>query len=221
MEGRTPRHEAGPTTDPQTGCPSGPRPPAFRGSRRASVRIAVGALALALAFAAPQAVGVGVTSAHAAKCRFAHRAPNEASRKHARQAVVCLVNKMRRHHGRRGLHVRGALNESGKRHSSYMRRHSCFSHQCPGERNLIGRVEATSYLPCGCSWRLGENIARGTRTAGTPAAIVRAWMHSPPHRAEILDRRLRDVGVGVVWGRRGNRHARMGNYTADFGYRRG
>jgi uncharacterized protein YkwD len=220
MEGGILRRVAGSTIDPQTGRPGAPRTPAFGTSRRAGARIAVGFLALALAFVVPQAVGE-TTSAHAAKCSFAHRAPHQVSRKHARRAVVCLINKMRRHHGRRGLHARGALNESGRRHSSYMRRHGCFSHQCPGERDLIGRVVATSYLPCGCRWRLGENIARGARMKATPAAIVRAWMHSPPHRTEMLSRRLRDVGVGVVWGRRGNRHAGVGNYTADFGYKRG
>jgi uncharacterized protein YkwD len=221
MEGGTLRREAGSTIDPQTGRPAAPPTPRLGAPRRAAARIAVGSLALGLAFAVPQAVGLGVPSAHAAKCRSAHRAPHQVSHKHARRAVVCMINKMRRHHGRRGLHVRGALNESGRRHSSYMRRHGCFSHQCPGERNLIDRVVATSYLPCGCRWRLGENIARGARMKATPAAIVRAWMHSPPHRAEILNRRLRDVGVGVVWGRRGNRHAKVGNYTADFGSRRG
>jgi uncharacterized protein YkwD len=68
---------------------------------------------------------------------------------------------------------------------------------------------------------VGENIARGEGGRGTPVAIVRAWMHSPPHRAEILSGRLRDVGVGVVWGSKRNRRAKVGTFTADFGLKRG
>ena len=142
------------------------------------------------------------------------------SRKDARRAVVCLMNKMRRHHGRYPLHARGSLNESGARHSRYMRRKGCFSHQCSGEKDLVARVMATPYLPCHCTWRLGENIARGQGRRASPAAIVTAWMHSPPHRAEILSPSLRDVGVGVVWGSKRNRRANVGTFTADFGSKR-
>ena len=81
-------------------------------------------------------------------------------------------------------------------------------------------VMATPYLPCHCTWRLGENIARGQGRRASPAAIVRAWMHSPPHRAEILSPSLRDVGVGVVWGSKRNRRANVGTFTADFGSKR-
>jgi uncharacterized protein YkwD len=130
------------------------------------------------------------------------------------------MNKARGRHGRRRFRAKGSLRQSGKRHSSYMRRHRCFSHQCSGERDLVGRVMATRYLPCHCTWRLGENIARGQGRRATPAAIVRAWMHSPPHRAEILAGNLRDVGVGVVWGTKRNRHANVGTFTADFGSKR-
>ena len=46
-------------------------------------------------------------------------------------------------------------------------------------------------------YEVGENIAWGTLWLATPRAIVAAWMASPGHRANILDRRYRDTGIGV------------------------
>lgn len=41
----------------------------------------------------------------------------------------------------------------------------------------------------------GENVAWGY---ATPAAVVRGWMNSPGHRANILTGSFRTIGVGVV-----------------------
>ncbi len=43
-----------------------------------------------------------------------------------------------------------------------------------------------------------QNIGWGTGPNATPSGIVGAWMASPPHRAIILTRAYRDVGVGVA-----------------------
>ena len=48
----------------------------------------------------------------------------------------------------------------------------------------------------GYGW-MGENIAKGYRS---PAAVVRGWMHSKGHRANILSRRFTHLGVGVCRG---------------------
>ncbi|HWI72766.1 MAG TPA: hypothetical protein VNT55_12495 [Baekduia sp.] len=53
-------------------------------------------------------------------------------------------------------------------------------------------------------WRsgrwLGEDLAWGTGRHAAPAWIVRAWMHSPPHRRVMLSTRARVAGVGVADG---------------------
>jgi hypothetical protein len=188
---------------------------------RFALLVGLGAAAALLIVATALFGGVEFAAAGKSKCRYSHRTPHHVSPRHARHAIVCLIGKMRRHHGRHALRVRGSLSKAGSRHSGYMRRHRCFSHQCPGEGSLVARIERTRYLPCGCTWGVGENIARGHGRRATPAAIVKQWMHSPPHRSEILSRRLHDVGVGVAWGRPGHRHSRVGTYTADFGFRRG
>ena len=58
----------------------------------------------------------------------------------------------------------------------------------------------SGYMRSARRWRVGENLAWGAGGKSTPKAIVRAWMHSPPHRKAILTRSYRDVGLGVVSG---------------------
>lgn len=141
-------------------------------------------------------------------------------RRLASKAVRCLINKQRSKRGLNGLDPRKTLKMAAKRHSRRMVSRDCFSHQCGGEPDIVGRVISTGYLPCGCSWTVGEDIAWGERGKSTPAAIVAAWMASPPHRDLILLNGLKHVEVGVAPGKPGNGHARAATYTADFGYKR-
>jgi uncharacterized protein YkwD len=218
MEGRLPRRQADPLAHLQI---------AGGGGRGIDCRVLIGTavavitaalLVSILMLVTASVANVGVTTAEA-KCRWAHRAPRTISPAHARHAVVCEINKKRRKHGLRPVKTKRALRKAGRRHSKYMHRHNCFAHQCAGERDLIARIEATRYLPCNCTWRVGETLAWGARRRGTPRAIVRAWMHSSAHRHVLLDRGLKHVGIGLLWGSPSNSGARAATYTADFGYR--
>ena len=79
-----------------------------------------------------------------------------------------------------------------------MVRHRYFAHDSRNGRSPFDRMRATHYVPRNASWWLGENIGWGSGSLAEPAAIVRAWMHSPPHRANILSRHFRDIGIGIV-----------------------
>jgi uncharacterized protein YkwD len=221
MEGRILRRQADPKAQPRAaGFVVGKT--AIRRMLGRAVTITAAALLLgALTLVATSIAGVGVTPAKAWSCRWADKGPGHVSTKHARHAVVCAINKQRRKHGSHGLDTKRALRKAGKRHSKYMKSHRCFSHQCPGEADLVGRINRTSYLPCNCTWRVGETIAWGARGRGTPHAIVRAWMHSSAHRHILLDRGLKQVGIGLVWGSPSNPGARAATYTADFGFKSG
>ncbi len=63
-----------------------------------------------------------------------------------------------------------------------------------------------------------ENIAWGSGRLETPRAIVRAWMRSRGHRANILGR-FDEIGIGISNGtpRRGLDGA---TYATSFGYTR-
>ena len=221
MEGRILRRQADSTDQPRAAGSAGGTA-AIRRMLSRAVTITAAALLLAtLALVATSVAGVGVTPAKAWSCRWADRSPGHVSNKHARHAIVCAINKQRRKHGLHGLDTKRALRKAGKRHSKYMKSHRCFAHQCAGEMDLIGRINRTSYLPCNCTWRVGETIAWGARGRGTPHAIVNAWMHSPPHRQVLMDRQLKQVGIGLVWGSPSNPNSRAATYTADFGFKSG
>jgi uncharacterized protein YkwD len=220
MEGRILRWQADPQAQPQKG--PGGRAITIRMVFGTAVAVIATALLIsALTLVTTSVARIDVATAKAAKCASAKRGPRHVSQRRARQAVTCEINRKRKSHGLHRVRARSALRKAGKRHSKYMKRHGCFAHQCPGESDLVGRIHATSYLPCNCSWRVGETLAWGDKGRGTPRAIVRAWMHSPAHRHVLLDSGLKNVGIGLVWGSPSNPNARAATYTADFGYKGG
>lgn len=137
----------------------------------------------------------------------------------ARKAVLCLVDKARRRRGKGVYRPSRALKRSSKGHSRRMVGSGCFSHQCSGEPPLPSRVTRTGYLPCRCSWRVGENIAYGSGWRGSARSVVRAWMKSPSHKQAILDS-FRHGDVGVRAGNPGRAKAKGGTYTMNFGLKR-
>ena len=106
--------------------------------------------------------------------------------------VLALTNRHRRVKGCAPLRARYSLRKSSRGHSVTMARHNVMSHQLPGEPYFSTRITRAGYRP----WRIvAENVARGFNS---PEAVVRAWMRSPGHRRNLLNCRLRDLGVGVV-----------------------
>ena len=157
--------------------------------------------------------------AAAASCTGADKSPRQISSKTAAKAVLCLVNKKRRHHGLGSLKKKADLTTAARGHTRKMQKTNCFSHVCPGERSLTGRYQRSRYLPCGCSWGAAENIAWGPGRSGSPRRIVKAWMNSSEHRRNILGS-YDHAGVGVKWGSPSKRRSHAGTYTIDFGFKR-
>jgi uncharacterized protein YkwD len=153
-----------------------------------------------------------------ARCRGASLAPGHGKASTARNATVCLINRERARRGLRKLRVSRALRVAAGRHSSDMARRDFFAHVSPGGADLLDRIRATgiAIASSGGSRTVGENIAWGGGRLGTPQAIVRAWMHSPGHRANILRRGYRRVGVGVAAGAPQGAAGAARTYTADF-----
>lgn len=105
--------------------------------------------------------------------------------------VLTLTNRQRARHGCGALHWQDQLQRSAQLHTNLMSARDILSHLLASELGLVARILRVGYHP----WsRLAENIAVGY---ATPSEVVTAWMHSPEHRRNILDCRLRDLGVGV------------------------
>jgi uncharacterized protein YkwD len=174
-----------------------------------------GALALAGAAWASGSTAPSPALAKGPICKKADAQAGEVSRREARHAVVCLVNHARRRHGLRTLGYNSKLKRIAQRHTQRMLRQSCFSHQCPGESGLLGRARRAGYIHHPHAWWLGEDLA----VQRSPVRAVRAWMHSPPHRAIVLGSRFHDVGIGIGRGApTGARH--KSTFTLDVGRRR-
>ena len=111
--------------------------------------------------------------------------------------LLTLVNHVRATHGLHKLKMAASLERASRAHSRDMVRNDYFSHDSDSGESFCARLIRFGYSTAGCtSWTAGENIACGSGSSGTPKAIFMAWMHSPPHRAVILTKRFRNVGVG-------------------------
>jgi uncharacterized protein YkwD len=114
--------------------------------------------------------------------------------------VLCLINVER---GQRGLAPVAAstlLGRAASSHSSDMVRRKYFSHVTPSGQDMRRRVARTGYLRGSRCPVLGETIAWGSDLFATPASLVDELMLSPAHRRIVLDRRYREVGVGLALG---------------------
>jgi uncharacterized protein YkwD len=153
-------------------------------------------------------------------CPFAHAKPDGLNSSEAEQTIRCLIDKVRTNRGRHALSTNGNLGQAAQSHTNHMLKHACFSHQCPGESAMTSRVKRTGYLSGAKSWGLAENIAAGDGGRGSPAQMIDAWMHSPPHRAALLGG-YEDLGVGMDHGTPSNPNGDGATYTTDFGQKGG
>jgi len=93
------------------------------------------------------------------------------------------------------LHWDANLAAAARQHCALLVQHEALSHQFPGEQDLKLRLRQS-----GVEFSVAaENVA----VAGSPDEIHYEWMHSPPHRANILDRDLNAIGIAEMPGRKG------------------
>jgi uncharacterized protein YkwD len=137
-----------------------------------------------------------------------------------RAAVLCLHNAERMARGLPPLKENAKLRRAAQRHSDDMVRNRYFAHESRSGADMADRILGTGYAR-NRGWSLGENIAWGTGRLATAAEIQRAWMQSPGHKANILRRQFRDIGIGIAVGAPvGSGGLGGATYTADFGVRR-
>lgn len=137
--------------------------------------------------------------------------------------VLRELNRVRRLRGLRALRSSAPLRNAARAHTLAMGRRGFFSHSSPNGAPFWRRIERF-YPSAGYgSWAVGENLAWDDPAAG-PSGIVRTWLASPEHRANLLSRTWHEIGLaavtfpaapGVYRGRR------VTIVTADFGARAG
>lgn len=137
----------------------------------------------------------------------------------AGRITLCLINRQRMQNGLPAFRENSLLDATSQEHSNEMVRLNYFEHTSPDGRTVEDRLRAAGYAR-GVNASAGENIAYGVGAEATPASIVQAWMHSPPHRADILRKTFTEIGIGVALGAPEVGHARQSQsatYTTDFG----
>ncbi|MGO9317435.1 MAG: CAP domain-containing protein [Terracidiphilus sp.] len=137
---------------------------------------------------------LGLSLALVAPVVFAQTAGSNTIQQDAWQ-LVQLANQARAEAGAGPLKWDQALALAARQHCLRMAADHSISHQYAGEPDVKARAaQAGAHFSL-----IEENVA----FAQSPAAIHEAWMHSPEHRANLLNPQVDHVGVAVVAGRNG------------------
>jgi uncharacterized protein YkwD len=110
----------------------------------------------------------------------------------AEDQVLSLVNVERAKAGCSAVTADAKLTAAARGHSSDMAVNNYFSHDTQQGVSFATRITNAGY-----TWSsAGENIAWGQ---GTAAAVMKDWMNSSGHRANILNCGFKNLGVGLAY----------------------
>jgi uncharacterized protein YkwD len=116
---------------------------------------------------------------------------------------VAEINRLRASRGLRRLSANSLLTRSATRHAKSLASVGYFRHE------LYTPKRSRTWTPFGTwihwyypgsdyrSWTAGENLAWSAPRAAV-SSIMRAWMNSTAHRANLLNKEWRQIGVAVV-----------------------
>jgi uncharacterized protein YkwD len=134
----------------------------------------------------------------------------------AQLAMQCLTNYARAQQSLPPLRLSTTLNAAGQ--AKLASDLSCgeFSHTPCGQPFDI--VFGT-YLKGAASYQIGENIAWGTGSFGTPRQTMSGWLHSTGHRENILTAAFAELGVGYLPGQTFQGYSGATLWSQEFGLR--
>ena len=112
--------------------------------------------------------------------------------------LMATLNSYRRARGLSPFRSFPRLHAAAVRHSGEMARWGYFEHASPNGAAFWRRI-SVYYRETGYRrWMVGENLEYGQ--PGLEAfEVLQDWLASPPHRANVVSRRFRDAGIGVVF----------------------
>jgi uncharacterized protein YkwD len=134
----------------------------------------------------------------------------------AQQAMTCLTNYARTQSGLVPLQPNSALNDAGQAKLDADLSCAEFSHT-PCGRPFTAVFK--TYVAAATSYAVGENIAWGTGSYGTPRQTMLNWLHSTGHRENILRADYRELGIGYLADQTFQGYAGATLWSQEFGVR--
>ena len=108
------------------------------------------------------------------------------------ESVLAAVNAARAKAGCGPLRMNGKLVAAAKGHAKAMAEQNFFGHAGKDGSRFSSRIKRQGY-----DYRAAaENIAAGQKSAGQ---VVASWMKSSGHRRNILDCRMKETGIALVY----------------------
>jgi uncharacterized protein YkwD len=110
------------------------------------------------------------------------------------EQVITAVNNVRENQGLEPLTPNDKLMQAAQNKAEDMKKNQYFSHVSPTD----GKKWSTFIKQADYEYSIaGENLAKGYYEVDL---MVQAWMDSPTHRANILNKKVSETGVGLVYG---------------------
>jgi uncharacterized protein YkwD len=137
-------------------------------------------------------------------------------------ALVREINQVRSEYGLRPFVTSAKLSTAAAQHTREMGADGYFEHNSYDSTPFWKRIERWYPSRGWRSWSVGENLLYSSPDV-TASDSVELWMGSPPHRANLLNRTWREIGISAI-----HFDGAPGEYegqpvtivTADFGLRR-
>jgi uncharacterized protein YkwD len=108
------------------------------------------------------------------------------------QSVLAAINTARSKAGCAPLRLNSRLTAAARTHAKSMAEQNFFGHAGKDGSRFSSRIKRQGY-----SFRAAaENIAAGQRSAGQ---VVQNWLKSSGHRRNILDCRMTETGIAMVY----------------------
>ena len=151
-----------------------------------------------------------------------HAAPRSYTRLTSLETgVLSEINNFRTQHGLARLTLSRDLTAAAGEHSSEMAKDGYFAHTSFDGQAFWKRIQGFYSSASWPFWSVGENLLWSSPDVDAAGAI-KMWMGSPEHRANLLNRSWREVGLSAV-----HSDSAPGTYhglgvtivTADFGAR--
>jgi uncharacterized protein YkwD len=158
--------------------------------------IAQSLTAIVLGLAAPAAPSADASALQAVASSCAGATSTAGDTRAQLEAMYCGVNIVRRTYRLGFVRGNGPLNRSSLLKANAVRR--CGFTHTPCGMSFTSTFRRAGYLPAKA---FGENLAWGQADLGSPLHTIQMWLNSPPHRANLLAVRWRDLGIAVQRGR--------------------